>query len=82
MQTKSNMIEVDSAKHTDAHSRGIMCAYWAAPSAVAARYLMHLHAARDPFLFASAQRAAACANLRRSHSERASASFWAVVRTL
>ena len=42
MQTKSNMIEVDSAKHTDAHSRGIMCAYWAAPSAVAARYLMHL----------------------------------------
>ena len=42
MQTKSNMIEVDSAKHTDAHSRGIICAYWAAPSAVAARYLMHL----------------------------------------
>ena len=42
MQTKSNMIEVDSAKHTDAHSHGIMCAYWAAPSAVAARYLMHL----------------------------------------
>ena len=40
------------------------------------------HAAREPFLFSNAQRAAACAHFRRSQRTFASWLFWVVVRTL
>ena len=42
MQTKRNTVDVESASHTDAHSRVILSLCCAAPGAVAARYLMHL----------------------------------------
>ena len=42
MQTNSNTVDVESASHTDAHSRVILSLCCAAPGAVAARYLMHL----------------------------------------
>jgi hypothetical protein len=38
----SSTVDTESMSHTDAHSRGIMSAYCAAPGAIAARYLMNL----------------------------------------